>query len=203
LALPPRPPPVTASAPAPSHPLAAAGPRSLPTRSTPGAAVGLGLTVTGLLGFGVLMGLIPLGVREGHRRWRMHLVGAGGPRAVSAAWQELLAESADRRVVPPVGETVRATAQRLVDEHGLDEAGQAGLRVLVDAVERTWYASALDAATGRRRGGRRSRDMNCELRAAMTAVLTSMVQSAPLTRTARLLPRSVLWRPRARYRDAG
>ncbi|MDQ3827224.1 MAG: transglutaminase domain-containing protein, partial [Actinomycetota bacterium] len=93
----------------------------------------------------MLMGLIPLGVREGHRRWRMHLVGAGGPRAVSAAWQELLAESADRRVVPPVGETVRATAQRLVDEHGLDEAGQAGLRVLVDAVERTWYASALDA----------------------------------------------------------
>jgi transglutaminase-like putative cysteine protease len=203
LALPPRPPPVTASAPTPSHPLAAARPRSLPTRSTPGAAVGLGLTVTGLLGFGMLMGLFPLGVREGHRRWRMHLVSAGGPRAVSAAWQEVLAESADRRVVPPVGETVRATAQRLVDEHGLDEAGQAGLRILVDAVERTWYAGALDAATGRRRGGRRSHDMNRELRAAMTAVLTSMVQSAPLTRTARLLPRSVLWRPRARYRDAG
>ena len=35
------------------------------------------------------------------------------------------------------------------------------------------------------------------------AVLTSMVQSAPLTRTARLLPRSVLWRPRGRYRGAG
>ncbi|MBV8996534.1 MAG: transglutaminase domain-containing protein [Pseudonocardiales bacterium] len=203
LALPPRPPPVTVPATASSHPLAAAGPRSLPTRSTSGATVRLGLTVTGLLGFGVLMGLVPLGVREGRRRWRMHLVGAGGPRAVSAAWQELLAESADRRVVPPVGETVRATARRLVDEHGLDDAGQAGLRILVDAVERTWYASAPTAAGGRRRGGRGPRSMNRELRIAMNAVLTSMVQSAPLTRTARLLPRSVLWRPRGRYRGAG
>jgi hypothetical protein len=151
--------------------------------------------VTGLLGFATLIGLVPAGVREGRRRWRMHLVGAGGPRAVSAAWQEVLAESADRKVVPPVGETVRATAQRLVDEHRLDESGQAGLRILVDAVERTWYASALDAAEGRRRGGRRPRGMNREVRAAMNAVLTSMVQSAPLTRTAQLLPRSVLRRP--------
>jgi transglutaminase-like putative cysteine protease len=203
LALPPRPPPVTVSPPEPSHPLAAVRPRSLPSRATPGAAVRLGLTVTGFLGFGMLMGLVPLGVREGRRRWRMHLVGVGGPRAVSAAWQEVLAESADRRVVAPVGETVRATAQRLVDEHGLDEAGQAGLRVLVDAVERTWYASALDATAVRRRGGRRPRGINRELPIAMNAVLTSMVQAAPLTRTSRLLPRSVLWRPRARYRDAG
>jgi transglutaminase-like putative cysteine protease len=191
-ALPARPPPAAAPAPAPDRPLAAAGPRSLPSRSTPGAAVRFGLTVTGLLGFAVVMGLIPLGVREGRRRWRMHLIGTGGPRAVAAAWEEILAESADRRVVPPVGETVRAAAQRLVDEHGLDQPGQAGLRMLVDAVERSWYASAL----GRRPRGR-------ELRIALDAVLASMTRSAPLTRTARLLPRSVLSRPRARYRSAG
>jgi len=122
----------------------------------------------------------------------MHLIGTGGLRAVAAAWEEILAESADRRVVPPVGETVRAAAQRLVDEHGLDQPGQAGLRMLVDAVERSWYASAL----GRRPRGR-------ELRIALDAVLASMTRSAPLTRTARLLPRSVLSRPRARYRSAG
>ena len=196
VALPARPPPVTASAPASNHPLAAAVPRSLASDSTPGSAVRFGLTVTGLLGFAVLMGLIPLGVREGRRRWRMHLVDTGGPRAVSAAWQEVLAESADRRVVPVVGETVRAAAQRLVDEHGLDQLGQAGLRMLVETVERSWYASALDDAGGRHRGGRQPGGR--DLKIALDSVLASMTRSVPLTRTARLLPRSVLWRPRAR-----
>ena len=199
--LPARPLPAAVPAPAANHPLAEAVPRSLPSHSPPGAAVRFGLTVTALLGFAVLLGLIPLGVREGRRRWRMHLIGTGGPRAVSAAWEEILAESADRRVVPPVGETVRAAAQRLVDEHGLDQPGQAGLRTLVDAVERSWYAGALDVTRGRYRGARRPRGH--ELRTALDAVLVSMTRSAPLTRTARLLPRSVLWQPRARYRRAG
>ena len=199
--LPVRPPPAAAAAPAPIRPLAEAVPRSLPSRSMSGAAVRFGLTIIGMLGFAVVMGLTPLGVREGRRRWRMYLIDTGGPRAVSAAWEEILAESADRRVVPPVGETVRAAAQRLVDEHGLDQPGQAGLRMLVDAVERSWYASGPDVTTGRYRGGHRPRGR--ELRTALDVVLASMTQCAPLTRTARLLPRSVLWQPRAHYRRAG
>jgi hypothetical protein len=43
-----------------------------------------GLAVIGLLVFAVLAGLTPLAVREARRRWRLHLVGVGGPDAVSA-----------------------------------------------------------------------------------------------------------------------
>jgi transglutaminase-like putative cysteine protease len=199
VALPVRPAPVTVAPPAPNHPFAGARPRPLPSQATPGSAIRLGRTVTGLLGLGVLAGFTPLGVREGRRRWRLHLVGTGGPRAVSAAWEEVLAESADRKVVPPVGETVRAAAQRLIDAHRLDEGGQAGLHILVEAVEQSWYAEA----SRPQGGGRQLRRINRELRIAMEAVLTSMGRSAPLSRTARLLPRSVLRHSRARYQNAG
>jgi hypothetical protein len=199
--LPPRTPPVTA--PAPDHPLTTAVPQSVPVASTPGAAARFALTLAGLLELGLLLALAPLGVREGRRRWRMHLVSVGGPRAVSAAWQEVLAESADRKVVPPIGETVRAAAQRLIDEHGLDEQGQAALRILVDAVERSWYAGPLQPAGRPQRRGHRPRSIDRELHAAVDAVRDSMARSAPLTRVARLLPRSVLRRPATWYRNAG
>lgn len=68
------------------------------------------LTVT-VTGPPVLGGLARLAVRENRRR-RLRLVDAGGEQAVSAVRGEVLAESADRGVVPPPGETVRATAQR-------------------------------------------------------------------------------------------
>lgn len=178
-----------ALAPAPPH----------PGVGDPGLGVGtrIGLNLTGLLGLGVLVGLTPLGVREGRRRRRLHLVGAGGPQAVSAAWEEVLAESADRGVVPPVGETVRATARRLTHEHALDEPGRAGLRIVVGAVERSWYASvsrSSPSGTG---------TIERELRAALDAVRASLDRCAPLSRTARLLPRSVLRRDLNRWPTRG
>ncbi|MDQ3761743.1 MAG: DUF4129 domain-containing protein, partial [Actinomycetota bacterium] len=157
-----------------------------------GTGTRIGLTVAGLLVFTGLAGLTPMVVREGRRRRRLHLVGVGGPQAVSAAWEEVLAESADRGVVPPVGETVRAVAARLAHEHDLDESGRTGLRTVVSAVERAWYASVPDA--GRSDTGLHETDR--ELYDAVEAVRASMARSAPLTRTARLLPRSVLpWLP--------
>jgi transglutaminase-like putative cysteine protease len=196
-----RPPAVTVVTPAQNHPLAAS--RSDPGRAKADGTFSFGVTVIVLLGLALLLGLVPVGVREVRRRWRMYLVRAGGPRAVSAAWAEVLAESADRRVIPPVGETVRAAAQRLVHEHGLDEPGQAGLRILVGAVEQSWYAGALDPVARHRRDVHGPHEISPDLHTAVDAVLASMVRSAPLTRAARFFPRSVLWRPRAGYRDAG
>jgi transglutaminase-like putative cysteine protease len=197
LALPVEPPAATVPTPTPGA-LAAAP----PVGHLPDAGLGtgmIGLTVTGLLGLGALAGLTPLGIREIRRRRRLHLVSTGAPRAASAAWEEVLAESADRGLVPPVGETVRTSAQRLGHEHGLDDAGRAGLRTLVGAVERSWYASAVGSAGGPHSGDHwPSSNDNRELRGAMEAVLASMALSTPLTRSARLLPRSVLPRHRTR-----
>jgi hypothetical protein len=197
VALPAEPPTTIVPMPAPGV-LAAAPPGHNAPTAGPGAGM-IGLIMIGLLSLGALAGLTPLGIREFHRRRRLHLVNTGGPRAVSAAWQEVLAESADRGVLPPVGETVRASAQRLINEHGLDEAGRGGLRTLVGAVERSWYAGALGSVGGPHRGEYQpSNPPDDELRSAMEAVLAGMASSAPLTRRARLLPRSVLPRHRTR-----
>jgi transglutaminase-like putative cysteine protease len=177
-------PPSPAAAPPPApnaRPTALPGPSTGDSGHSTGFPIGL---MIGLVGFGVLAGISPMGVREGRRRWRMHLVDTAGPRAICAAWEELLAESADRGVVPPVGETVRTSAQRLVHEHGMDEPGRAGVRTLVDAVEQSWYAAAGKPST------------HCEIRTAIDEALASLARCAPLSRWARLLPRSVLTRRR-------
>ncbi|MGH3688120.1 MAG: transglutaminaseTgpA domain-containing protein [Pseudonocardiaceae bacterium] len=196
-------PPVTAT-PAPDAattappPLRAGDPKIDPSvndRNTDinsGGDTWIGLPLIGVLVLGVLAGFTPLGVREIRRRRRLHLIGAGGPQAVSAAWEEVLAESADRGVVPPTGETVRATAQRLARKHALDKPGQAGLRALVTAVERSWYAkgSHHNAAYPSSPGTE-------ELCTAVDAVRASMARCAPQTRMTRLLPRSVFSRLKA------
>ncbi|MBV8539914.1 MAG: transglutaminase domain-containing protein [Pseudonocardiales bacterium] len=190
--------PTPAGSPPPAGPPVAGTATSMPDAAAPhpsvaarasgaGSGVGtrIGLSVAGLLGLGVLAGLTPLGVRAGRRRRRLHLVDAGGPRAVRAAWEEVLAESADRGEVPPVGETVRASAQRLVHAHALDEPGRAGLSIVVDAVERSWYAGVDGPVPSARVTDR-------ELRAAVDAVRAGLARCAPPSRMSRLLPRSVL-----------
>ena len=183
-AAPPIPPPAVLSAPPPVRQ------PSTPGDPGVGAGIRLALSILGLLGLATLVGLTPFGMRENHRRRRLHLVSGGGPQAASAAWDEVLAESADRGVVPPVGETVRASADRFTCEHALDRPGQAGLHMLVGAVERSWYAGVRvpdTAATS-------TRDADRELCIAVDAVRASLSRCAPQTTMSRLLPRSVLYR---------
>jgi transglutaminase-like putative cysteine protease len=154
---------------------------------SPGVGSRIGLAVSWLLALGVLAGLTPVGIREGRRRRRLHLIEAGGPKAVSAAWEEVLAESADRGLAPPVGETVRASAERFALHHCLDEPGRAGLRIVVSAVELAWYAGV-----GPLSPSSTSENTDRELCSAVDAVRASFARCAPLSRMARLLPRSVL-----------
>ncbi|MBA2473933.1 MAG: transglutaminase domain-containing protein [Pseudonocardiales bacterium] len=205
---PPGPPVAGTPTPAPDALASAAPPHAAsdPEASVgPGAGSRIGQDITGLLGLGLLVvlgllaGITPLGVREHGRRRRLRLVGAGGARAISAAWNEVLAESADRGVDPLVAESVRATAQRLADEHALDEPGRAGLRTLVAAVERSWYAGVGHGPSNTSRSGAgivdtTTPDTDPELRPAVDAVRASLARCAPPTRMARLLPRSVLRR---------
>ncbi|MGH4009650.1 MAG: transglutaminase TgpA family protein [Pseudonocardiaceae bacterium] len=188
--LPARPPSAVPTAPAPA---VAAGTSQGPGTGDPGlgASTKIGLALVGLLVLAMLAGLAPLAVREIHRQRRLYLVGAGGSDAVCAAWEEVLAESADRGVVLPSGETVRATARRLADEHALDGPGQAGLHTLAGAVERTWYAPHTAGHTATRTPAASS-----ELCGALDAVRASLARCAPPTRMTRLLPRSVLRRQR-------
>jgi len=147
----------------------------------------LGLTLLVLLLLAALAGG-PAAVREWQRRNRLRLVAAGGPEAATAAWRELLAESWDRGSAVPDTDTVRLAANRLARDHGLDDDGRRGLRMMVGAVERAWYGAG---------GGADS-----TLGDALREVRDSFARNAPLALRARLLPRSVL-RPNKREPDAG
>lgn len=172
-------------------PVPPAGPATEPTTRTAAGAdggAGSGEAGTGpwllagavLVVLAVLTGLAPGAVRGVERHRRLRLVGAGGAGAAPAAWEELLAESADRGFEPATNETVRDVARRLLREHGLDEAGRSGLRALVGSVERAWYGAGADPCPG--------------LPAALAAVRTSLARCSPMSRRAKLLPRSVLRR---------
>ncbi|MET8757036.1 DUF3488 and transglutaminase-like domain-containing protein [Lentzea sp. NPDC004782] len=120
----------------------------------------------------------PAAIRALRRRSRLHEVSRLGPGAATAAWSELLAESIDRGALVPPSETIRTAARRLAREHNLDDAGKDGLRVVVGAIERSWYSAnpAADPA----------------LPGALAAVRHSLRQNAPLSLRARLFPKSVL-----------
>jgi hypothetical protein len=128
----------------------------------------------------VLLGLAltPSIVRGVRRHNRLHTVAALGPGASSAAWSELMAESIDRGAPVPAAETIRAAARRLAREHNLDDAGKDGLRVVIGAIERSWYSANPVA--------------DPSLPGALAAVRQSLRQNAPLSLRARMFPKSVL-----------
>ena len=128
----------------------------------------------------VLVGLLlaPLLVRGVRRHNRLIAVSKLGPGAASAAWSELMAESIDRGAPVPSAETIRIAARRLAREHSLDDAGKDGLRVVIGAIERSWYSANPTADPA--------------LPTALAAVRQSLRQNAPLSLRARLFPKSVL-----------
>jgi transglutaminase-like putative cysteine protease len=176
-----------ADAPAVAEPPAAAPP------AAPGPSALLPVLL-GLAGAAAVAAVVaaPALLRVRRRRHRLAAAAAGGPGAADAAWDELLAESADRGAPGRATDTVRAAARRLADGHGLDEGARRALGTVVGIVEESWYGG-VDAAPD-------------ALTAPLRAVLDAVAAGTPRGVRGTLLPRSVVGAPghRApRGRDGG
>ncbi|MGH3491922.1 MAG: hypothetical protein ACRDRL_33305 [Sciscionella sp.] len=128
---------------------------------------------------------VPLGGPGLVRRWQRYrrtaTVLAGSSDAALAAWRELAAECADRGDRQRRADTLRLTAQRWANDYRLDEAGRAGLRGIVAAVERQWYAGDQDAGVD-----------SAAVRGAFNDARDSLDRCAPLGARDRVFPQSVL-----------
>ncbi|MDT7619699.1 MAG: hypothetical protein QOF99_600 [Pseudonocardiales bacterium] len=138
-----------------------------------------------LLAMLVLLALValvftPAAVRALSRRRRMSRAGGGGPDGAVAAWREVLAEFRDRGSEPAENDTVRATARQLVRTYRLDGPAIDGMKTVIGAVERGWYAERHDPGPG------------SALVSAVTTVRAGLSTRAPLTLPARLWPRSAM-----------
>jgi hypothetical protein len=122
----------------------------------------------------------PAAVRALSRRRRMSRAGGGGPDGAVAAWREVLAEFRDRGSEPAENDTVRATARQLVRTYRLDGPAIDGMKTVIGAVERGWYAERHDPGPG------------SALVSAVTTVRAELSTRAPLTLPARLWPRSAM-----------
>ena len=122
-------------------PTAAPGPAGDASADEPAATPALLTAFLALAGAGgvALLAAGPALLRARLRRRRRAAAAAGGPGAADAAWEELLATSADRDVPGRPSDTVRATARRLVGAHGLPPAPAGAVHTVADAVERSWY----------------------------------------------------------------
>lgn len=122
----------------------------------------------------------PMLLRLLRRRHRRREASRLGPRAAYHAWQEVLAESADRGGSVERHDTLRVTAGKLARRHHLDPDGEHRLRSLVDAVERATYS--------------RRPPHDVDLAGLVREIRLSFRRTAPLRLRSRLFPRSVLRR---------
>ncbi|UIJ63822.1 DUF3488 and transglutaminase-like domain-containing protein [Amycolatopsis acidiphila] len=127
--------------------------------------------------------LAPAVVREVHRRRRWRAITGAAPGAADAAWAELLDECADRGLPIPTSDTVRAAAQKVAQQHHLDDSGQEDLRTVVGVVERSWYSPG---------GGAE----DPQFAPAFEGVRASLHRNAPMSWRGRLFPRSIFRRNR-------
>lgn len=126
----------------------------------------------------VLVG--PAAARDVGRRRRLQAIAAHRPGAADAAWNELLAECADRGVPIPTSDTVRVAGQKLASKHHLDDEGKDGLRTVIGVVERSWYSE--------------DDTPDATLRPAFDHLRRSLHRNAPMSWRGRLFPRSIFKR---------
>ncbi|WP_089300823.1 transglutaminaseTgpA domain-containing protein [Haloechinothrix alba] len=117
-------------------------------------------------------------LREIGRRRRLHTLLSRRADAADAAWQELIAECADRRIPIGIADTVRDAALRMGEGGRLGADGQQQLHAVVTCLERSWYGPA----------GETSGD----LAAAYERLRASLASAAPVDMAGRLFPRSVV-----------
>ena len=122
------------------------------------------------------------------RRRRLAAADAGGAGAAGAAWDELLAESADRGAPEVASDTVRMAADRMTRAHGLDARVRRALDTVVGIVEESWYGG-VDPAPGA---------LSRPLR-----TVSDALRAVPVPLHRRLFPASVIGRRRRRREDAG
>ncbi|MDN5749943.1 MAG: transglutaminase-like domain-containing protein, partial [Pseudonocardia sp.] len=174
-------PDAAAPLPPPAAPSADPAPQEQPgtaPAAPPAGGAGAPLWPFALLLLVPVVGLAPTLLRRHTRRTRLAAAVGGGPAAAGAAWEELLAESADRGSPTPPTDTVRGAARRLVREHRLDLDTQNALREVVSAVESSWFGDRHPAPH--------------VLGAPVQAVRSGIASGTALTVRARLLPRSVV-----------
>jgi len=122
----------------------------------------------------------PTALRGIARQHRLAQAARGGPDGAVAAWREVLADFRDRGSAPGDNDTVRSTARRLARTYRLDTEAVGGMKTVVGALERGWYARHHDPGPG------------TVLVGAVDSVRSGLSRSAPLPLRARLWPRSVL-----------
>lgn len=125
--------------------------------------------------------LTPAILREIHRRRRWQAITGSEPGAADAAWAELLDECTDRGLPIPPSDTVRSAAQKVAQQHHLDQSGQDDLRTVVGVVERSWYSPGGGPGDSR-------------FASAFEGVRDSLRRNAPMSWRGRLFPRSIFRR---------
>jgi len=137
-----------------------------------------------LVGLAVLviaaLACAPVALRGIARQRRMAQAARGGPEGAAAAWREVLAEFRDRGSEPASRGTLRGTARQLVRAHPLDADATGGMKTVIGALERGWYAEQHDPGPGG------------PLVSAVFTVREGLRRSAPLPLRARFWPRSAL-----------
>ncbi|MBL8925654.1 MAG: transglutaminase domain-containing protein [Pseudonocardia sp.] len=165
------------AAPAPATPA--------PAGSTPPVLFGLATALAAAVPVAaVLAG--PIVWRARLRRRRLAAADAGGAGAAGAAWDELLAGSADRSAPSVASDTVRMAADRMARAHGLDAPVRRALDAVVETVEESWYGG-VDPAPGA---------LSRSLRAVSDAL-----RAVPAPLHHRLFPASVIGGRRRRCED--
>lgn len=122
----------------------------------------------------------PALVRDLYRGRRLYEITLRQARAPEAAWQELLDDCADRDIEVDRTQSVREIARQLVHDGHVDEQTEPHLDVVVQVLERSWYAP--------------SQDVDLAFAAAFEHLRRCLQRTMPRSVRASVLPASVVKR---------